>query len=318
MAYAATIPVTYENYGKAQTSMQMNDYLKLAKGINKWYKFRTPTTIDNQPTIRMNRATLYNISIVDISKGATITLPDAGTRYMSLAIFNEFGYEPFVYYGKGTYTLTPEKVGSDYAFLFFRALVDANSPKDVAAVHALQDAVTIKANSAVEFKMPNWDMDSYKKVFESLLPLFAMSPNSDGMFGAKSVVNPVLFLVGLAGGFGGLPSKDAAYFNAIPDAKGKAFTMHLKDVPVDGFWSITAYNKEGYLFASKHGLPSLNNLTAKPSADGSYTLYFGNCEKNTENCIGITKGWSYVTRFYRPRPEVLSGKWVLPALQPVK
>ena len=35
----------------------------------------------DQPVIRMNRDTLYSFAIVDISEGATLTVPDSGDRY---------------------------------------------------------------------------------------------------------------------------------------------------------------------------------------------------------------------------------------------
>jgi hypothetical protein len=30
------------------------------------------------------------------------------------------------------------------------------------------------------------------------------------------------------------------------------------------------------------------------------------------NCLMITKGWCYLVRMYRPRAEVLGGKWKFP------
>ena len=38
--------------------------------------------------IRQNRDTLYTSSIVDISDGAILTLPDAGSRYLSVMVVN--------------------------------------------------------------------------------------------------------------------------------------------------------------------------------------------------------------------------------------
>ena len=37
---------------------------------------REPTPLDKQNVIRMNRDTLYSFTIVDISKGATVTMPE--------------------------------------------------------------------------------------------------------------------------------------------------------------------------------------------------------------------------------------------------
>jgi hypothetical protein len=138
------------------------------------------------------------------------------------------------------------------------------------------------------------------------------------MFGTKSEVDPVAHLIGTAIGWGGNPPYAATYLSFYPKANsGK--TVHkltLKDVPVDGFWSISVYNAKG--FFEKNGLNaySLNNLTAKPNADGSFTIQFGGCRRDTPNCLPIMKGWNYTVRLYRPRKEILEGSWKLPEAQP--
>ena len=318
VATGGSTAVTYQNYANAQSSMQMNDYQKLAEGVNKWFHIKTPTSIDLQPTIRMNRDTLYSIAVVNVSKGTTVTLPDAGKRYMSLMPVNEFGYTNFVYYGKGEYKLSAETVGSDYAIILIRTLVDANDPKDIEAVNKLQDSFKVTAEAKDIYKMPKWDMASYTKVFNMLVALFALEDNTDGMFGTKETVDPIGLLLGAAGGFGGLPSKDAQYFNIIQPKKGKAFKMVLKDVPVNGFWSVSIYNKEGYFFKSKNGAANINNLIATPGKDGSYTLYFGDCKDEKVNCLAIEDGWNSILRLYQPKKAILSGKWKIPQLIPIK
>ncbi len=42
--------------------------------------------------IRQNRDTLYSSAIVDISARATLTLPDAGDRYLSVMVVNKDHY----------------------------------------------------------------------------------------------------------------------------------------------------------------------------------------------------------------------------------
>jgi hypothetical protein len=66
------------------------------------------------------------------------------------------------------------------------------------------------------------------------------------------------------------------------------------------------------------GAYSVNNVTAQPSADGSVTVQFGGCQKDTPNCLPIVAGWNYSVRMYRPRKEVLDGTWKFPAPQPVR
>ena len=54
--------------------------------------------------------------------------------------------------------------------------------------------------------------------------------------------------IGTAAGFAGNAEKDALYLNFTPkEDDGKTpYTVTVKDVPVDGFWSITVYNKDGF------------------------------------------------------------------------
>ena len=87
-------------------------------------------------------------------------------------------------------------------------------------------------------------------------------------------------------------------------------------MPVDGFWSISVYNAEGYFEKNTYNAYSLNNITAKKSADGSVTIQFGGCDGKIPNCLPIMTGWNYMVRLYRPRPEILNGEWKFPEPQP--
>ena len=104
------IVVNVDNFNRAQTDREFAGTLKMSGGINKLDHNRTPTPVDKQNVIRMNRDTLYSMAVVDISKGATVTLPDAGKRYMSLMVVNNDGYVNKVFYGAGSYKLTTDRV----------------------------------------------------------------------------------------------------------------------------------------------------------------------------------------------------------------
>jgi hypothetical protein len=141
------------------------------------------------------------------------------------------------------------------------------------------------------------------------------------MFGRKDQVDPVRFLIGAAFGWGGNPEKEAKYLNVTP-AKNDGKTVHKLtvkgDVPVDGFWSISLYNAEGYFQANDQNAYSVNNLTAKKDADGSVTVQFGGCDGKATNCLPIMPGWNYLVRLYRPRKEILDGTWKFPEAHPVR
>jgi hypothetical protein len=59
----------------------------------------------------MNRDTLYSSAQVDISEGATVTLPDAGGRYMTVMAVNGEHYINRVFSEPGTYELTVGSTG---------------------------------------------------------------------------------------------------------------------------------------------------------------------------------------------------------------
>lgn len=87
-------------------------------------------------------------------------------------------------------------------------------------------------------------------------------------------------------------------------------------VPVDGFWSITVYNKDGYFEAPESAI-SVNNVTAKKNKDGSVTVHFGGDPK-APNYLRIMPGWNYTVRLYRPRAEILNGGWIFPDAVPAQ
>ena len=69
--------------------------------------------------------------------------------------------------------------------------------------------------------------------------------------------------------WGGLPEKDGLYLPVTPNRNDGAtvYKLTVKDVPVDGFWSITVYNADGYLCPNPYNAYSLNNVTAKKTDD---------------------------------------------------
>ncbi len=140
-----------------------------------------------------------------------------------------------------------------------------------------------------------------------------------GMFGPRGAVDPVRRLIGAGAAWGGIPEKDALYLNVEP-AANDGRTVHrltVKDVPVDGFWSISVYDSDGRFAPNPQKAYTVNSITAKPALDGSVVVQFGGCDGKIANCLPTPPGWSYMVRLYRPRPEALSGAWTFPAAQPV-
>ena len=85
---------------------------------------------------------------------------------------------------------------------------------------------------------------------------------------------------------------------------------------MEAFWSVSVYNAQGYYEKNPQNAYSLNSVTAKKDDDGSVTIQFGGCDGKIPNCLPIMKGWNYTVRLYRPKAEILSGKWKFPEPQP--
>jgi hypothetical protein len=311
---AREIPVTLDNFVRAATDIEIGKYIALSGGVNRFYHFREPVPVDNQPTIRMNRDTLYSAAVIDISEGATLTLPDVGDRYMSAMVVNQDHYINEVYHGGGAYTLDTETFDTPYVILFVRTLVDADDSEDVAAVNALQDQMTIEAASATPFIPPNYDEESFAGILRGALELGRyVAEDISGAFGSKAEVSPVKHFLGTAGGWGGLPLREASYIGVEPRLPVGEYKIEVPaDVPVGAFWSVSLYNADGFFEPNPLGAYTVNSVTGTPNDDGSMTVHLGGCDDGRANCLPLMEGWNYTVRLYQPGPEALDGSWAFP------
>ena len=262
----------------------------------------------------MNRDTIYSRGVFDLDAGpVTITLPDAQGRFLSLLLISEDHYNPATYYAPGAFAITRDEVGTRYVSLLIRIFVDPTDPADLRVVHALQDAIKVdQPGGPGVFEVPRWDEASLSQVRNRLKESGTFDPRK--AFGARAEVDPRAHLIGAARGWGGNPAEDAIYVSGQVKANDGA-TVHrltVRDVPVDGFWSVSVYNSEGFFEPNAQNAYSLNNLTAKQGSNGAYTIQFGGCDGNVANCLPITPGWNYTARLYRPRQQILNGSWTFP------
>ena len=316
----AKVPVTPDNFVRAETDLYFGAITK-ADGLGKFELHRDVQDVQNQTVVRLNRDTLYAAALLDLDAGpVTVTLPDAGKRFMSMQVIDQDQYTSQVIYKGGSYTFTRQKVGTRYVALAVRILVDPNDPADLQKARALQDAMKVSQKGGPgRFEHPDWDPVSQKKVREALVSLADTLPDTNGMFGPRGKVDPVRRLIGAASAWGGNPQKDATYLNVVP-AKNDGKTVHqltVGKVPVDGFWSVSVYNAKGYYEPNSQNAYTINSLTGKKAADGTVKIQFGGCEDaKAINCLPVTSGWNYMVRLYRPQAEILNGRWKFPVAQP--
>lgn len=311
--------VTIDTFARAETDRTMQDYVDLG-GFGKFYHTRVPSPLDKQSVVRLNLDTLYSFGVFDLTSPVTISLPDSGDRFMSALIISQDHSMLPVVYAPTTFTVTQEQMGTRYVIIALRTFMDSTSPDDIKTANVLQDQVTVSQAESGSFDVPKWDTASLLKIRGALAALASTVSDTKEFFGDKSKLDRLNFLMGTAAGWGGNPKEGAVYFSHSPEKNDGVtpYTVTVKDVPADGFWSITVYGEDNYLKPNDLGINALSNVTAKKNADGSITINAGGCEDGRINCIPITKGWNYVARTYKPRPEIVSGEWIFPEMQPGK
>jgi hypothetical protein len=235
-----------------------------------------------------------------------------------MMVVDQDHYVPRVVYGKGTHTLDRKTIGTRYVMAWVRTLVDPSDPREIKQVHALQDAIKVSQKGVGKLETPNWDPARQKKVRDALFLLNETLPDLRRAGGRRGEVDPVRHLIATASAWGLNPDKDAIYLNVTPARNDgtTVYRLNVKDVPVDGFWSVIVYDKRGLILKNSRDTYSFNSITAKKGADGSLAIQFGGYDGKVPNCLPTMKGWNYMVRLYRPRAEVLNGDWRFPEATP--
>ena len=294
------VVTTPETYPTIETARQLLLAQKRAK-VNLFAHTRKLTPTDDQPIVRMNRDTYYSFVVVDVSKGATITLPPVPEgKYISVQPVTEDHRIQPMSYGSGTYHLATH-FGS-HLYLIVR--LDSTLSQEEA--NALQDAMVIDAASAEPFLAEPVDKDA----FEKLVELVTADPGNvaRGMFTAPTDDSRGLYTfdkytVGAAAGWGGAQLRDNLY-ESSPDYPAKGCYEATFEDPGNGaFWSFTIYDKRGFMF---NDVAHMSSDIASPNTDGTYTVRFV-CGDNAANNVPIaneTGVFNFVVRHYIPSERV--------------
>lgn len=315
-----SIPVNATNFIRAET----DSYLAMMAAQGYFANFihiREPTPISEQNVIRQNRDTLYSGAVFDLSSPVTIQMPDNKGRFQSLLVLNQDHFVVGVEHDGGDYIFTQQEAGSRYIAAIVRTFMDPANPEDIEEARQLQDAIGFEQSDTGVFDVPDWDRISLDRTRGLLNALAADMPTDlRGAFGSKGEVDPIVHFIITGAGWGGNPPS-AAVYSLITPTGNDGSTPHavtVKDVPVDGFWSVTVYNEDGFMEANELNAYAINNVTAMRNENGSVTVHFGSCGDGRVNCLPITSGWNYAVRLYRPHEEIIDGRWEFPEPVPVK
>lgn len=314
-----TVPVTWENYPRANCHASFQEAVDSA-GIGRFYHVRDLAPVGEvQLGIGENRDTLYSLGVFDLSEPVTITKPETHGRYQSMLVQNEDQYLKLSTTKPGRYTFTRETAGTRYIGVNFRTFVDPNNPADVRAVQELQDQIIVEQASPGSFEISDWDQESYRRIDGAFRVLYYTMDDWSNAFGDVDEVDPVKFYVASASGWTGVPEPNEALILQGAPARNDGKTPHaltVGDVPVDGFWSVTVYDRDLRVVKNEYDAYIVNSVTAKPNDDGSVTIHFGG-DPQQRNFIYTPEGWRYLVRLYGTREAIVDGSFQFPKPQPV-
>jgi hypothetical protein len=315
---AGRVAVTWENYPRANCHASFRATVDNG-GFGRFYHVRDLAPVgDVQLGIGENRDTLYSLGVFDLTEPVTITKPETEGRYQSMLVQNEDQYLKLSTTKPGTYTITREDAGTRYIGVNVRTFVDPKDPADVQAVQHLQDKLVVEQASPGSFEVPDWDPESYRRIDGAFRTLYYTMDDWSHAFGDVDEVDPVKFYVGSASGWTGVPEPFEALILQGTPAHNDGTTPHtltVKDVPVDGFWSVTVYDSDLAVVKNPYDAYIVNSVTATPDEDGSVTIHFGG-DPDQPNYIYTPQGWRYLVRLYGTREEVINGTFQFPKPQP--
>jgi hypothetical protein len=177
----------------------------------------------------------------------------------------------------------------------------------------------VEQASPGSFEIPDWDLRSYRRIDDAFRVLYYTMNDWSNAFGDVDQVDPVKYYVASASGWTGVPEPNEALIlqGAPSQNDGKtAHTLTVRDVPVDGFWSVTVYDRDLRVVKNAYDAYIVNSVTAEPNEDGSVTIHFGG-DPDQPNFISTPEGWRYLVRLYGTRAAIVDGSFQFPKPQPL-
>ena len=160
-----------------------------------------------------------------------------------------------------------------------------------------------------------WKIPSLARVVNA----WSMNTDTMGVYGNYYLKRAMVTQLGLGAN---LP-EDAIYPLNLGDESGKSldgankYTIHFDKgltPPVNAFWSITLYDRQGYQVANSLNRFAVSSwMPFKTNPDGSLDIYFQNESPGKDkewNWLPAPKGpFNLTMRLYAPKAEALTGRW---------
>ena len=294
------VPVTADNYVQAETDWNFAAQQAQAP-INTW-THQDRVTEENQTIIRSNADVMYSLALVDVSEGATLSIPERPSGALQLIHYMDENHLTHgVIYAGESVTVTPDDLtGGNYIYILARTQISDSMEESKAA----QRSMVIDAKSAKPYQPKGFDPDEVAAFREQLIADVSRgkaTPDGFNAFGATLddvVYDDYYYATAL--GWGGLPPQHAQY-TAFVKGQGSAaecqtitFPKPNLDYENGGFFSLTTYNAESWIEGDNF---YIGHKRMKDNGDGTMTIDF-NCD--TPHSVTVGEGWNGTFRLYKP------------------
>ena len=295
------IKVTLDNYVQAETDWNLLEQMK-STPINQWLH-KPPVTMKNQTIIRSNADVVYSLAAVDVSQGATFSIPQRENGAMQLMqLIDENHYTKAVVFAGESITLTSKDLSTgNYVYILARTRIS----DDLEETKSAQSNMVIDAKSAIPYNAKGFNEEEVTTLRNKLIKEVTggeFSIDASKGFGKdEAEVDQGNYLHCAAMGWGGLPPKYAQYTALIlGQGSGEAnqtLTFQKPDLDYEkgGFFSITTYNSEFWI-SEENFYISMDRM--KDNGDGTVTVEFNS---NTSYSVTVTEGWNATLRQYLPK-----------------
>ena len=301
--------------------------------------------------VRSNNDTVYRMAWIYLGEGPVVieSASPSAKRFTSFQLQDDrnANYRNIIqpagrytlYYGEKPETLSGEavEVPSLLSAVIVRIEVkDKNDPADLNDALAVFDGLSIEGPAISEFPvvdvLSEFDEQVKQEADKRMQETKQTVPYSEmivgpGMRPGKDV-SYLNFATGTKEGWGGPATSHSAYESRYNDASGATlegsageYVLVTQEPPVKAFWSVTVYDSTtGRLHPNKHDRYHINNTTAVPNADGTFTFHFKmSCGDAEQNCLEVPVGpFDIAARYYLPEPAIMNGEWTLPQLSRVE
>jgi len=286
--------VTKENYVIAESDWYFNG-VQQKVGVNTWMH-DDPVSKDNQQVIRSNRDVVYSIAIVDVSQGATFTVPKSD-EFQAIHIIDEAHLFHQVVLNGQSLTVNAEDIQGEYVYLLARTRDNG----DFADTKARQTALNFVAKANRPYIAKGFSEEQVIAFREELVRQVNSGEQSiaghDAFGKTLADVNPHNYLYAAAYGWGGLPMTTAQYVPLqVDSAECQTWTLPKPNLDWDnyGFMSVTFYGADGWIKEDDF------YISHKDMKDNGSSLSFTtNCKPGANNAT-VEKGGNFLIRMYLP------------------